>query len=86
MARRGMENGEGPQGQRQCYALGILTSPWELLIPAHQAVTPSITAVSRAEYTDTLSQSCRLLSVCVRTIRGQDPERRKVCKEERSRS
>ena len=86
MARCGMENGEGAQGRRQCYALGMLTSPRELLIPAHLAVTPRITAVSRAEYTDTLSQSCRLLSVCVKTNWGQDPKRRKVCKEERSRS
>lgn len=68
------------------YALGVLGSPWALLIPTHLAVTPSITAVSGAECVDPLSQSCRLLSVCVRTDWGQDPERRKMCKEERSRS
>ena len=86
MARRGMENGEGPQGQGQRYALGVLGSPWAVLVPAHLAVTPSITAASRADYVDPLSQSCRLLSVCVRTDWGQDPERRKLCQEERSRS
>ena len=86
MARRGMENGEGPQGQGQHYALGLLGSPWMLLITAHLPVTTSITAVSRAEYVDPLSQSYRLLSVCVRTDWGQDPERRKMCKEEKSRS
>ena len=86
MARQQMENGEGLQGQGRRYALGVLGSSWALLIPAHLTVTPSITAVSRAEYMDPLSQSCRLLSVCVSTDWGQVPERRKMCKDETSRS
>ena len=86
MARQRVENGEGPKGQGRRYALWVLGSPWVLLIPAHLTVTISITAVSRAKYMYPLSQSCRLLSVCVWTDWGQDPERRKMCKEERSRS
>lgn len=73
VARRGMENGAGPQGQGRRYALEVLGSPWALLIPAHLAGAPSVPAVSRAEYADPLSQRCRLLSVVCQDRLGPGP-------------
>ena len=83
MARHGMENGEGPQGLRQCCALGMLTSPRELLVPAHLTVTPQYHCCLHSKIYRPSVPELQLLSVCVRIDWGQDLERRKVCKEER---
>ena len=70
MARHGMENGEGPQGRRQCYALGMLTSPWELLIPANLTVNPQYHCCLHSRIYRPSVPELQLLSVCVRTDWG----------------